>query len=368
MKYEYWLQQLYKEGVGPKKRRMLRETFGCARAVYEQPEQALRRLPGQGKGITEKLVEKIIENRKAWDLEQYALLAEKQIGFVTEEDPAFPARLKALPDRPDALFYKGKLPDADAPSVAVVGARECSSYGREMALYFSGELAGQGVQIISGLAWGIDGYAHQGALDKGGVTFGVLGNGVDICYPRGHIQLYMDIQRKGGLLSEYPPGTPSLKQHFPMRNRIISGLADLVLVVEAKEKSGSLITADQALEQGRDVYAVPGRVWDANSRGCNRLIGQGAGIAFSVEELKKELGLFCPKSEKILNREKISLATEEKLVYSCLDLQPKGLDEIVEASGLTVSQTLSMLLSLQLKGYIAETERAHYSITGSPLP
>lgn len=184
--------------------------------------------------------------------------SKKRIQYIRQEDPDYPERLRVHRGMPKGLYVRGRLPAADRPAVAVVGARRSDSYGNETARRFARELAAKGVQIISGMAWGIDGMAHKGALEAGGDTFAVLGCGVDICYPPGHQSLYEELLIKGGVLSEQPPGMPPLAGHFPARNRIISGLSDLVLVVEAREKSGSLITADQALEQGKDVYAVPG--------------------------------------------------------------------------------------------------------------
>ncbi len=362
MKYEYWLYHLEGAGIGSARRRLLREYFGSARELYRQNDSLLKKLPKILPMISQKQADALSESRRGWDLEEYSRLEEKGIFFVTEACGEFPGKLKEIAGGPDGLFYKGKLPREDMPSVAVVGARKASDYGMETARWFAGELARQGVQVISGLAFGIDGWAHQGALDADGSTFGVLGSGVDVCYPAAHIQLYQLIQRKGGLLSEYVPGTKPLPGHFPRRNRIISGLCDAVLVVEAREKSGSLITADLALEQGRDVYAVPGRVSDPNSRGCNRLIAQGAGIALSPDELMKELGILCRNNANFCTIEKISLAPEEELVYSCLDSMPKGLEEILQKTELTVSQVLSALLSLQLKGCVTETEKAHYRL------
>lgn len=356
MEYEYWLQHLQLYGIGPQRRRALRQAFGSAKEVYMQSKAFLEKV----KGISETQAEWIVNSRTKWRLSNYEKMQKEGIHFITEEMEAYPKRLLHLPDRPDGLFYKGCLPKDEAPSIAIVGARNCTNYGRVMATSFARELAVCGVQIVSGLACGIDGYAHQGSLDVGGSTFGVLGCGVDVCYPRTHIGMYMDIQRKGGILSEYPPKTQPIAKHFPLRNRIISGLADTVLVVEAKEKSGSLITADFALEQGRDVFAVPGRLDDNNSKGCNRLILQGAGIAFSPEELIKQLGLDVKKQESISKNINFSLAREEKLVYSCLGLHPKERNTIVEEVNLPVSKVLSVLLTLQLKGYITETDRAYY--------
>ncbi len=314
------------------------------------------------------MIQKIVQHRASWDLDSIGKLKEQGVGFVTEEMDSFPERLRTIQDSPDALFYKGNLPSGENTAAAIVGARSCSAYGRTIAGELGGQLSLCGIDIISGMAYGIDGYAQKGAVEMGGKTFAILGCGPDICYPRTHIPLYMDIQKRGGILSEFPPGTPPKSSHFPRRNRIISALSDFVIIVEAKERSGSLITADFALEQGRDIYAVPGRVDDPLSRGCNRLIAQGAGLIVSVEDLKKELALagYLPRNQSVKNDEKpqFALATDEKMVYSCLDLHPKGLEEIVYLTHLPVSSVLSALLSLQIKEYVREEGKTHYCLTG----
>lgn len=204
-----------------------------------------------------------------------------EMHYIRRNSPGFPGRFEGISGSPEGLYVIGELPRDDQPTVGIVGARMCSRYGHETAYEFGRVLAGKGVQIISGLALGIDCYAQEGALAGGGKTFAVLGCGADICYPKSNREVYEKIKTSGGILSEEKPGTPPLAYNFPKRNRIISALSDIVLVVEAKEKSGSLITVDFALEQGKTVYAVPGRVCDLLSYGCNSLIAQGAGIACS---------------------------------------------------------------------------------------
>lgn len=201
----------------------------------------------------------------------------------------YPQRLLNIPDPPLMLFYKGRLPKENELSLAIVGARECSSYGEKVAGMFSKELSAEGVQIISGMARGIDGIAQRCAVDVSGSTFGVLGCGVDVVYPKENSDIFEKILDKGGLISEFEPGTQPLRRFFPLRNRLISGLSDAVLVVEARKRSGTYITVTQALEQGREVYAVPGRITDALSDGCNNLIASGAGIAVSPEDVLREL-------------------------------------------------------------------------------
>ena len=227
--------------------------------------------------LKEQEIWKLLEAKKKEELDRNyeAMRLKRNLG-----DPVgrkgYPGRLKEIYDPPYALYVKGKLPDNTARAAAIVGARSCTPYGEKYALEYGKKLAECGIQVISGLARGVDGIGQRGALLGGGKTFAVLGSGVDVCYPKNHMGLYLDIlEQEGGILSELPPGTPPLPQHFPRRNRIISALSDIVLVMEARERSGSLITADLALEQGKDVYALPGPVNSSLSQGCNRLIFQG---------------------------------------------------------------------------------------------
>ena len=280
-------------------------------------------------------------------------------------EETYPERLRCYEGMPGVLYTKGCLPQEEKKTVAIVGARACSPYGAHQAYTFAKVLAEHGVQIISGLARGIDGKAHQGALDGGGKTFAVLGCGVDICYPREHAQLESRIlQTGGGVFSEFDLGTPPCAGNFPRRNRIISGLADLVLVVEAKAKSGSLITASFALEQGKTVYAVPGRVGDALSEGCNRLISDGAGVAYSVEPLLEELKIPKGFPEDFREKNNIGLASQEEMVYSCLDLHPKNIEDIVREIPLSPREITGLLLKLELKGLIEEPVKNYYARTG----
>lgn len=231
-----------------------------------------------------------------------------------------------------------------------------------MAKKFAKGLAQAGIQIISGMARGIDSYAQRGTLEAGGESYAVLGCGVDVCYPRDAIGLYMDLQENGGVISEFPIGTKPLPQHFPARNRIISGLADAVLVIEAKEKSGSLITADMALEQGKDVYALPGPINSELSKGCNVLIKQGAGVLLSPEELLEDWGFYGGKNQQKNNLMKFPLESEENIVYSCLGFYPKNLEQLLNMTSYSVSELLNILTGLELKGYIKEISKNNYVI------
>ena len=286
---------------------------------------------------------------------------QEDIRCITALDAEYPEKLRQYEDMPGCLYVKGALPSGEKPAAAVVGARMCSAYGRIQAFRYARVLSEAGVQIISGLAWGIDSEGHKGALEGGTSTFAVLGNGVDICYPAGNRGLYQRILRQGGgICSEYPPGARPRKYSFPARNRIISGLADLVLVVEAKAKSGSLITAQWALEQGKAVFALPGPVNEELSMGCHRLIYDGAGIAFSPEILLEELGINCKKKIKSKQKNELGLASDLKLVYSCLDLRPKSRDQLSRDAGFSPEKTGSILVELSILGLVREIGRHHY--------
>lgn len=284
----------------------------------------------------------------------------QDIRYISREDREFPKKLKELNDCPDGIYVRGALPDPDRKTVAIVGARMCSPAGRANAFYFAQVMAQNGVQVISGLALGIDGAAHEGALHGRGRTFAVLAGGADICYPRAHIGIYCQMQEKGGIISEEPPGFPPLPKMFPKRNRLISAFSDMVLIVEAKKRSGSLITADYACEQGKELFAVPGRLEDELSYGCNELIAQGAGLALSPERLLEIIG---QKIEKSDNSEKIMqnvLARDEDMVYSCLSLQPKGLEELCHSTGLSPTEAAEAVVKLQLRSLVKEIGRNRY--------
>ena len=286
---------------------------------------------------------------------------EERIRQISSKSAEYPQKLNNYPKMPEILFAKGNLPDAKKPTAAIVGARACSPYGRIQAFRYAKILSSAGVQIISGMAYGIDAEAHKGALEGGTPTYAVLAGGVDICYPSGNRPLYDRILREnGGILSEQPPGMRARNYFFPARNRIISGLADLVLIVEAREKSGSLITAQWALDQGKIVYAVPGAVNEALSMGCHKLIYDGAGIAYSPEILLRELGLNCENKVKSPEKNDLGLASNLKLVYSCLDLRPKSTDFLIQKTGLPPEKIGSLLLELKLSGLVREIGRHYY--------
>jgi len=276
-------------------------------------------------------------------------LEEKEIRVFRKEEKDYPRRLKEIPKPPEELYVLGSLPGEQMPSVAVIGARDCSEYGKYVAAHLGNVFGRNGIQVISGMARGIDGIAQEAAVDAGGRSFAVLGSGVDVCYPAGNRRLYEKLKAAGGILSEYPKGTPAIARHFPARNRIVSGLADAVIVVEAREKSGTLITVDMALEQGREVYVVPGRITDSLSVGCNRLIKLGAGILLDTDEFMEELKKIAERryttcedwargektqglSMEVSGEDEKMLTGEPELlaIYNALDFSPAGPEQIRE--------------------------------------
>ena len=309
------------------------------------------------------LKEKQKEILKEWKRKKPSQIRNKTtesgIKFTSYMEENYPPRLLELPDYPFGLFYLGDLPEATERCVAVVGARMCTNYGRNIAMQIAEELAVHQIAVVSGMAYGVDGIAQASCLKAGGRSYAVTGCGPDICYPRDHRLLYQNLRQNGGVISEYAPGTPAQPLHFPMRNRLISGLCECVVVVEAKKKSGSLITADLALEQGRDVLAVPGRVSDPLSEGCNHLISQGAGILTSLEELRQHLGIAVKKVKKN-KKNNIKLASLENMVYICLDFRPKSLTEIVRSAEMAPEQVMRILTDLQMRGLVEEISKNYY--------
>lgn len=273
---------MHVDGIGAATAIKMVDHYGSARRIWELEEKDVWR----DERMSSRQKSNLIERRRCWDMAmEWRKLKEKGIKAVSYDDRSYPGRLREIPDKPFLLYYIGGLPMETMPCVAVIGARMCSEYGRFIAAELSAGLAERGIQVVSGMADGIDGIAQRSALEHGGMSYGVLGCGVDVCYPSSNRTLYQALQIHGGILSEFPPGTKPEARHFPMRNRIISGLADLILVIEAKERSGTRITVNMALEQGKEVYAVPGRITDELSRGCNRMILEGAGVAADINEL-----------------------------------------------------------------------------------
>lgn len=358
---EYWRWFMYQTKILPEQRVKCLEYFETPENMFIAPAAKVEK----AEFLSEAAREELLRTRTAGELSREEKeLQEKEIDFYSMEHPAYPARLREIPHAPCGLFVKGRLPQFEkgkkkVQAAAIVGARWASHVGLSLAKETAGALALEGIPVISGMASGIDGAAQEAALLAGGASYAVLGCGPDLCYPRHNRGLYQMLETGGGLISEYPPGTPPIAWHFPYRNRIISGLSDTILVVEARLKSGSLITADYALEQGKDVYAVPGRIEDPLSQGCNRLISQGAGIFCSLNGFLTELGITNRNYEN-LRKNELTLEKTESMVYSCVDFRGKSLEVIGIETGLPREEVLTALLSLELMDLIEEKSRYYY--------
>jgi DNA processing protein len=282
--------------------------------------------------------------------------AREQVDVVLWDAAGYPSRLRTIADPPLALFVRGTLDPEPALAVAIVGSRRASEYGRRVARELAEGLAGVGITVVSGLAAGVDGAAHAGALDAGGRTIAVMATGIDLVYPAWHRGLARDIARRGALVTEFRRGTPSLQFHFPQRNRIISGLTVGTVVVEAAERSGSLITAEYALEQGREVFAVPGPIGMPQHRGCHRLIREGAALVTSVEDVLETLApaLRASLAGVRATAEEATLTSVERRILGELGDDTGHVDEIVARAGLAPAVVLETLLALELRGLVAQ--------------
>lgn len=283
--------------------------------------------------------------------------------YINRFSAEYPEKLQEIKNPPAGIYVKGRLPDPTKPSVAIVGSRICSQYGRLAAEEFGSVLAKNGVQIISGLARGIDVIGQNAACDSGGSSFGVLGCGINVIYPKQNAEVYKKVEESGGLISEVAPDAPPIGAQFASRNRIISALCDVLLVIEAKERSGSQITVQRALEQGKDVFALPGRIHDVCSAGCNRLIAQGAGIATEPEAILSLFGIYKDTGNSTSDSNKYGrekLEKIEKRVYENIDFYPVSLDEIVSKTRMSIQEVINVLFHLQMKGYVSEVAKNRY--------
>ncbi|OPX44599.1 hypothetical protein CLHUN_15930 [Ruminiclostridium hungatei] len=365
---DYWLWLSSLAGLGPVKARRLLEVYGHPQVIYHLPEEKLKQ---QGL-LTPKNIEEILGREKRERIDKITdLMLKKDIKLITFLDKSYPEKLKHIYDPPVALYYRGSFALSEF-SVAVVGSRRTTNYGSITAKKLSYELALRGVQIVSGMARGIDSIAHEGCLDAGGKTVAVLGCGPDYIYPPENARLYEGILGAGGLiLSEYPPGTPPMQYNFPARNRIISGISSGVLIVEAAQRSGSLITAALALEQGREVFAVPGNIDCAYSRGTNSLIREGAKIVLGVEDILEEFDYREEKATVTGNGDTagrragntasgaghklyFGLSTGEIRVIKTIQKGIHHIDEIIQHSNISISEINNILFMLEMKGVVAQ--------------
>ncbi len=299
--------------------------------------------------------------RRSFDETAYrARLAAAGVRWVARSSRAFPAALAAIFDPPPGLFVRGAAPLEllDRPAVAIVGARACSAYGSHVARAFGRELAAAGLLVVSGMARGIDGEAHRGALDAGGATVAVLGCGIDRDYPAAHAELARRICRDGLVVSEYPPGVQPAPWRFPARNRIVAGLAQATVVVEARERSGALITADLALEEGREVFAVPGEITSSLAAGTNALLRSGATAATSAADVLEAFGLDAPDPAGP------PLSAAGEAVLGRVRDGPTSADELVRAVGLDAAVVAAALAELELHGLLAESAGIYRAVAG----
>jgi len=353
--------------LSPRKARLLLDYFQQdAEAAWHGQEQWREALGEKN----EKHFQEILAQRQQADpAELYQNFLACGCGLCAFGDPDYPELLSHIYDPPILLFYYGVLPDPEDVCVAMIGSRDFTAYGRQVAAIFSRDLAARGITVVSGMARGIDSICHEGAIRGGGRTLAVLGSGLDVVYPKGNSSLYQQICQQGAVISEFPLGMPALRGNFPQRNRIISGLCQAVLVVEASEKSGTMLTVGYALDQGRDVFAVPGPVTSMNSRGTNRLIRDGAKMALSAEDIcleYQEMPTLKPLPEKKEKADKPGTMipglspTEQKLLKKLLT--PVQLDELAldPDLNLEVSALTALLTMLEIRGMVKQLPGKYY--------
>jgi DNA processing protein len=341
----YWIGFNKARGIGPARLRALLDAFGDVAAAWRAPVEALREV-----GLDRRTVQNLAELRERVDLEaELARVRKAGVDVLTWDDPRYPARLKAINDPPPVLYLRGELRAEDDFGVAVVGTRGLSNYGREAARSIAAGLAEAGVTVISGLARGIDAVAHRAALDAGGRTLAVLGCGVDVIYPWDNRHIAADLMEHGALMSEYPLGTQPEATNFPPRNRIVSGLSRGVVVIEAGEQSGALITARFAAEQGRDVFAVPGSIFARNSAGAHRLIRDGATPVTCANDILEALNLERVE-EHAQARMVFPADPVEARLLEALGDDPIHVDELCRASALPIATVTATLALMELKG------------------
>ncbi len=340
--------------VGPITRRALLARFGSPGAVFEASPDELRGV----KGVGPKLLDRILAAPDEVDaLREISLCREHGIEILTDTDDDYPRLLHEIHDPPAILFIRGRLLPRDAVAVAMVGTRHATHYGLAQAEKLAAGLARSGVTIVSGLARGIDAAAHRGALSGGGRTIGVLGSGLLRMFPPEHAALADEVAQSGAVLSELPPEFEPMGGNFPQRNRIISGLALGVIIVEAPERSGALITARLANEQGREVLAVPGRIDSRPSRGCHRLLRDGATLVESVDDVIEQLGPLveaAPREDgtELHHPAELTLNDMERKVLDAIGAEPTGVDHLVSETGLPVPRVLATLSVLEMRRLI----------------
>jgi DNA processing protein len=357
MAHKHWIGFNLIKGIGPMKVRALLDHFGDLGSAWNASPEEL-----QQAGIDRRALASLVRDREKLDLDvELEKLAKQDITVLTWEDARYPPRLLQIPDPPPVLYLRGSFTDDDEWAVAVVGTRRASAYGKAVTQRLIADLAANHVTIVSGLARGIDGEAHRAALKTHGRTIAVLGCGLNLIYPPEHRNLAREIAENGAIVSEYPLGTRPEAGNFPPRNRIISGLSLGVLVVEAGIKSGALITADYAAEQGRDVFAVPGNLYVRSSLGTNRLIQDGAKLVTGAEDILEELSLTMVAQQAQV-RIVVPESETETLLLQHLSLEPLHVDEVSLRTGLPIAEVTSTLALMELKGAVRQVGGMNYVV------
>jgi len=346
---KYWVAFNRIPGIGRVRLSLLLKRFGTLERAWQAPPADLR-----AAGLESKVVQQIAaQGPKVDPDEELDRLARYGVRALTWDDEAYPTRLKEIYDPPPVLYVRGEPSDADEWAVAVVGTRRPTPYGRQVAEEMAFALAGNRICVVSGLARGIDSIAHKAALEAGGRTIAVLACGLDIVYPPEHARLAREIMERGALVSDYPLSTQPRGDYFPRRNRIMSGLSLGVLVVEGDVKSGAMITARLALEQNREVFAVPGSIFSPQSRGTNSLIQEGAKLVQRVEDILEELNLTMVPQQMEM-KELIPATDTEAALLRHISKEPVHVDEVCRQSGLPISTVSSVLAMLELKGLVRQ--------------
>jgi len=342
------------DGVGPRTQQLLLEHFDTIPGIFAASRSQLLNVQGVGP----KLASAILAARDSLEPEQeLARCQARGISLIPRGSALYPESLSKIPDPPALLYCRGELQPRDALAIAIVGSRRCTVYGRQQAERLGGALARAGLTVISGLARGIDGAAHHGALQAGGRTLAVMGTGLEKIYPPEHADLAERVSKSGALLTEYPLGQAPLPGLFPQRNRIVSGMSLGIIVVEANRNSGAMHTVRHALEQGRDVFAVPGRIDSLASEGCHDLIRDGATLIRNVDDVLQALGpLISPVKTSadttVNNPRELTLDRQEQEILNLVSPDPTLVDEVLQAAGIEASRVLATLTMLEMKRFI----------------
>ncbi|UCH81020.1 MAG: DNA-processing protein DprA [Nitrospiraceae bacterium] len=360
---QYWIALNFLPDIGPVLSRRLLSAFGSPENIFSMSLKELRQIEGVGKNRALRITQFNGWGRVQREID---LAAKNNIHIVSSACRDYPECLTHIVDAPPVLYMKGRIESADKYAVAMVGSRNSTIYGRQVAGQIGLKLASSGLTVVSGMARGVDTSSHIAALKAGGRTIAVLGSGLDVPYPATNRELMNKIASSGCVISEFPFGTQPLRENFPRRNRIISALSMGVIVVEAALDSGSLITVTYALEQGKDVFAVPGNITSRNSRGTNELIKNGAKLIESaddvISDLKPQLQGALKEDIRIREIECAQLSDDEKSVFRCLSAEPKHIDMIVREEKIAMGKALSILLGLELKGVVSQSEGKLFSL------